>query len=120
MGLIDDHKKKKKKMAKKEKKLRAAEKKRLQKEGTAALKKEEITRRRFENQSGRREDSDQASRTLTKSQLNRLQVKNNRQVKELLNEAKTSYKDKQAKFNKYCQDITETNEMPFLVMTKTA
>merc|ERR1711981_923862 len=76
------------------------------------------TRRRFENQSGRRDRPSDLSKSLTKSQLNKITTLASREVGDLLHEAGTSYREKQNAFNKYCQTVTETNEMPCLVMTK--
>jgi len=76
------------------------------------------TRRRFENQSGRRLEPSQLSTHLTRNQLNKITTLENRQLTDLVREGADSYKAKQRRFNKYCQDVTETNEMPCLVMTK--
>ena len=50
--------------------------------------------------------------------MNMIEVHKRREVKTLLKEASVSYSEKQAKRNKLFQDVTETNEMPPLVMTK--
>jgi len=79
------------------------------------------TRRRFENQSGRREgfsNPEELSNNLTRNQLNKINVLQKREVQDLLKEGEVGYMEKQRRFNKYCQEVTETNEMPCLVMTK--
>jgi len=76
------------------------------------------TRRRFENQSGKRLEPTELSKQLTRNQLNKINTLESREIKDLLREGSLSYKEKQRRFNKYCQDVTETNEMPCLVMTK--
>ena len=75
-------------------------------------------RRRFENQSGRRDKKKTLAQHLTKQQLNQMEVKKGREVEELIKEAQFTYKDRQDKYNKMAQCVTETNEMPPLVMTK--
>merc|ERR1712131_283272 len=67
------------------------------------------TRRRFENQSGLRNKPDQLSQSLTRNQLNKINVLAEREVSDLIKDAGVSYREKQDRFNKYCQDITETN-----------
>ena len=82
----------------------------------------------FYKESGRRFDTELGSAkndtekplaaTLTRNQMNMIEVHKRREVKTLLKEASVSYSEKQAKRNKLFQDVTETNEMPPLVMTK--
>jgi len=101
-----------KKRKKKEKKKKKKEMKKLE------AGKSDEGRRRFENQSGKRTADAPLATQLTRNQLNKIQVLENREVKELLKEASVSYRERQDNFNRYAQDVTETNEMPPLVMTK--
>merc|ERR1712131_421808 len=94
-----------KKRRKKEKKKQKKERKKLR------AKSSEEGRRRFENQSGKRTTNAPLATQLTRNQLNKIHVLENREVKELLKEASVSYRERQHNFNKYAQDVTETNEM---------
>merc|ERR1711879_164647 len=78
------------------------------------------TKRRFEKQSVNIIKTSTASYKpqLTRNQLNKIQVLQAREVHDLTRAGELSYKEKQMRFNKYCQEVTETNEMPCLVMTK--
>lgn len=125
----DKDKRKKKRDKKKEKKLKKEEElryineiKHRNKAGIEEAMKENQRegpeRRRFENQSGRRNSKKTLSEHLTKQQMNQIEVRRNREVTELIKEAQFTYKMKQDKFNKQSQTITEVNEMPPLVMTK--
>lgn len=108
----------------KDKKRLKKEKKKKRREEMEKIEKEELknsaqieTRRRFENQSGRR-DCDELSGGLTRNQHNKIKVLEKREVETLLKEGDMSYGEKQRRYNKACQEVTETNEMPCLVMTK--
>ena len=108
----------------KDKKRIKKEKKKKRQEEFERLKKEELemsaqigTRRRFENQSGRR-DPEKLTNGLTRNEHNKIKVLEKREVETLLKEGELSYGEKQRRYNKACQEVTETNEMPCLVMTK--
>lgn len=108
----------------KDKKRRKKEKKKKMKIAFEQREKDELqnsaqvqTRRRFENQSGKRE-ADLLSEGLTRNQYNKIKVLEAREVETLIEESKTTYYQKQQKYNKACQKDTETSEMPCLVMSK--
>ena len=108
----------------KDKKRLKKEKKKKRKAELEELRKEELknsaqieTRRRFENQSGRR-NCEELTNGLTRNQHNKIKVLEKREVETLLKEGELTYGEKQRRYNKACQEVTETNEMPCLVMTK--
>merc|ERR1711879_567569 len=79
-----------------------------------------VKQRRFEKQSVNIIKTSSASYKpqLSRNQLNKIQVLQAREVHDLTRAGELSYKEKQMRFNKYCQEVTETNEMQCLVMTK--
>merc|ERR1712173_483421 len=93
----------------KDKKRKKKEKKKKLKEEAEQRRKDELqnqaipTRRRFENQSGRR-DCEVLGEGLTRNQLNKIQVFKKREVEDLLKEGELSYGEKQRRYNKYCQE----------------
>ena len=100
------------------------ERKKKRKEEFELAQKEELqqsaqvaTRRRFENQSGKR-DCEELSRGLTRMQYDRIKKLEEREVDTLVKEASITYYEKQKKYNHLCQTTTETGEMPCLVMSK--
>merc|ERR1712048_398043 len=108
----------------KDKKRLKKEKKKKRKAELEELRKEELknsaqieARRRFENQSGRR-NCEELSNGLTRNEHNKIKVLERREVETLMKEGELSYGEKQRRYNKACQEVTETNEMPCLVMTK--
>merc|ERR1712168_1421264 len=108
----------------KDKKRRKKEKKKKLKEEFEQREKDELqnsaqvhTRRRFENQSGKR-DAEDLSGGLTRIQYNKIKVLEAREVETLIEESKTTYYQRQKKYNEACQKDTETSEMPCLVMSK--
>lgn len=108
----------------KDKKRLKKEKRRKRKEEFSTLEKEELqnsaqvaTRRRFENQSGKR-DCAELSKGLTRIQYDHIKKLEEREVDTLMKEAQVTYYDKQKKYNLICQTTTETGEMPCLVMSK--
>merc|ERR1711957_56019 len=100
------------------------EKRMKRKDEFSQLEKEELqnsaqveTRRRFENQSGKR-DCAELSKGLTRIQYDHIKKLEAREVDTLMEEAQVTYYDKQKRYNKICQTTTETGEMPCLVMSK--
>lgn len=79
-------------------------------------------RRRFEKMGMSGTTSKNKNKTLaenlTRSEVNMIEVHQRREVKTLIAEASFSYKDRQDKYNKRAQTVTEINQMPALVMTK--
>ena len=55
---------------------------------------------------------------LTRLQYDHIKKLEEREVHTLIKEAETTYYDKQKKYNEMCQKVTETGEMPCLVMSK--